>query len=136
MSRQQGAQGRRQSLAFPNRDHAPTEVIQRLGIPQISVLVGLKFRLPELASAGWNASNATALMRMPKTPVHHHHSPVSPQHDVGTPWKVPDVQAEAAARSVQGLSDKDLWLSILAPEARHEGSALFWIYNRHSVELG
>jgi len=75
-------------------------------------------------------------MRMPKTAMHHYYCPVFWQHDIGATRKVFGMEAEPAAARVESAADHDFWPRVLGPEASHQGSALFWINNRHSAQLG
>jgi len=77
----------------------------------------------------------TAFMCMPKAAVDEDNCTVASEHDVRTTRKVPGVKAEATPGSMEGAADQHLGLSVLAPEPGHQRAPLFWIENRHWLEM-
>jgi hypothetical protein len=64
-------------LAFPDRDHAPSESAQGCGVAFVAGGVAFEFFAPPRAAGFWNARVFAIAMEMPEAPVHENAGPVA-----------------------------------------------------------
>jgi len=113
-------------LAFPDRDHAPTEAAQGSGVAFVAGGVAFEFFAPPRPAGFWNSSVLAVPMEVPEAPVHENADPVARKNNVGIAGKVSAVQPEAVSHRMQHAANGQLWLGILPANPAHQATALLW----------
>jgi len=113
-------------LAFPDRDHAPTEAAQGGGVALVAGGVAFEFFAPPRPAGFWNAGVFAIPMEMPEAPVHENADPVARENNVGISRKVAAVKPEAVAHGMQHAANDHLRLGILPANPAHQATALLW----------
>jgi len=113
-------------LAFPDRDHAPTETAQGGGMPLVAGGVAFEFFAPPRAAGFWNACGCAVSVEMPEAPVHKNTNTQTRENDVGIAGKIAAVKPEAVSHRMQHAANDQLGLGILPANPAHQATALLW----------
>ena len=115
-------------LTFPNRDHAPASLGERLGWPYVIALpVSLDLRAPVFGVSGRQAVTPAAVMAVPEAPVNLHHPTILRKNDVGAPWQVPAMEPVSIAGGVERAPDRNLRGCVARTHAGHDPAAYCWV---------
>lgn len=106
-------------VTFPNRKHAPPQVL-KLCLPlHIARYCASEFLLPEMNPALRIGRIRTTFMAMPETAMNKDDCPVLRENDIRLAREIRRVKAKAETSAVQQASQMQLRPGILAPDTRH-----------------
>ncbi len=119
--------------AFPDNHYAPTGPAKRpVGAP-IARLVLLEFLCPKGSSCRRRRGPLTPVA-MPETPVNEHHSLQPRKNEIGTSWKLTNVQTIAISHAVNEPADDHLRRRVPLRNGRHDARADPSAHNVHRTD--
>ncbi len=89
----------------------------------VALNVLVEFLHPELTARLWISCKSTASVAVPEAPVYENHSPIFRQDDIRSPGKIAAVQAEAVAKPVQDLPNRQLGFRVPPLDRGHVTAA-------------
>lgn len=107
---------------LPDRADPPAHVVQRRGIPVITLPCCSDFGSPEFHSGRWPPEQR-AVMSVPEAAVHKKHGIASRKNEIGFSWKIASVQAKPKALAMKGFPDQQFGFRILAADRSHVPAA-------------
>jgi hypothetical protein len=109
--------------AFPNNGNFPA-ITQKHGyIVFVTLHIGTNFFGPELRSCSWQTEQRAVFMAMPKASVDEYHRAILCEDHIGLSGKLPVMQPEPEAGTVQHFPDGYFRLGIFPPYAGHHPAA-------------
>ncbi len=134
---QEDAQALRQPIGtasptFPDDQCLPALSSEVAQVPTIPGLVQFELREPEVLPSRWRRRSLAA-MPMPETPVNEHHTLQPRKNEIGTSWKLTNVQTIAISHAVNQPAHDHLRRRVPLRNGRHDLTALLC---RDHVHLG
>ena len=121
------------NVAFPNREHAPSQLFEgALGLCIASDVSG-ELRTPIGLIGRWLPAAARTIVLMPEATVDENNGTVFRQHQVGSARQIAAMDTESVSKPVDEASHGDFGTGIPSFDAGHDGAAFFgWISVGHS----
>ena len=116
-------------LAFPDCQHLPAVLLQRLNFSLISRDGSSPLLRPELGTCCRRDATIPAVMRMPEATMNEDDGPVLREDDIGCAREVFAMQSEAIAEGMKSGPHNDFGLCILAAYRGHILTSLLWCVN-------
>lgn len=104
---------------FPDGPYPPARIQETPSGAPIPLHVLVELALPELSASGWRRRVGATGMSMPEAAMHEAHRSKPAKHQVGSPGKLPVMQAVSETAGMESPTKGKLGSGIPAPDPRH-----------------